>query len=144
MCRHFAGGARLHKKSSLTPPETTKRRPLVHVLPPSSGLRRARPECHPPQKRGRTPQGDTELMAKKQILGFKQALKLEQVDNGHSEPVQDWKHRPGSSGASASLCNPKPDGIFGNDRLQLKRLSCSFLDLSVPELSRLISHLCSP
>jgi len=51
----------------------------------------------PTTKSRRAPQGDTELMAKKQILSFKQALKLEQVDNEHSE-------RPGSSDDSASRC----------------------------------------
>jgi hypothetical protein len=32
-------------------------------------------------------------MAKKQVLGFKPAPRLEQVDDEHSERMQDWKHR---------------------------------------------------
>jgi hypothetical protein len=32
-------------------------------------------------------------MAEKQILGFKPAPRLEQVDDEHSECVQDCKHR---------------------------------------------------
>jgi hypothetical protein len=40
-------------------------------------------------------------MAKKQVLGFKPAPRLEQVDDEHSERVQDWKHRPRSCDDSA-------------------------------------------
>jgi hypothetical protein len=32
-------------------------------------------------------------MAKKQVLGFKPPPRLEQVDDEHSERVQDRKHR---------------------------------------------------
>jgi hypothetical protein len=39
------------------------------------------------------PQSDGELMTEKQILGFKPAPRLEQVDDEHSECVQDCKHR---------------------------------------------------
>jgi hypothetical protein len=35
--------------------------------------------------RRRTPQGDAELMTKKQVLGFKPAPRLEQVDKERSE-----------------------------------------------------------
>src|SRR6478672_10900864 len=45
--------------------------------------------------RRRTPQGDAELMTEKQVLGLKQAPRLEQVGDEHSERVQDCKHRPG-------------------------------------------------
>jgi len=41
----------------------------------------------------RTPQGDTKLMAEKQILGFKPAPRLEHVGDEHSERVQESKHR---------------------------------------------------
>jgi hypothetical protein len=34
-----------------------------------------------------------ELMAEKQILGFKPASRLEQIGDEHSEHVQDCKHR---------------------------------------------------
>jgi len=39
------------------------------------------------------PQSDVELMTEKKILGFKPAPRLEQVDDEHSECVQDCKHR---------------------------------------------------
>jgi len=55
-----------------------------------------RPEpSHPDQQRPvtatqsktrrRAPQGDTELMTEKQVLGFQPAPRLEQVDDEHSE-----------------------------------------------------------
>ena len=46
-----------------------------------------------PQTRWRPPQGDVELMTKKQILGFEPASRLEHVGDEHSEPMQDHKHR---------------------------------------------------
>jgi hypothetical protein len=46
-----------------------------------------------PQTRRRPPQGDIELMTEKQILGFQPASRLEQVDDEHSEPMQDHKHQ---------------------------------------------------
>jgi hypothetical protein len=39
-----------------------------------------------------TPQGDAEMMAKEQVLGFKP---LEEVDDEHSNRVQDCEHRIG-------------------------------------------------
>jgi len=39
--------------------------------------------------------GDAELMTEKQVLGLKQAPRLEQVGDEHSERVQDCKHRLG-------------------------------------------------
>ena len=45
--------------------------------------------------RWRAPQGDAELMTEKQVLGLKQAPRLEQVGDEHHEQVQDRKHRPG-------------------------------------------------
>jgi hypothetical protein len=42
----------------------------------------------PPSKtRWRPPQSDVELMAEKQILGFKPASRLEQIGDEHSERV---------------------------------------------------------
>src|SRR6266508_2643093 len=86
----------------------------ARAMPPQDGLRlnhlgrteQARPEQgHPYQQRPvtaaqsktrrRTPQGDAELMTEKQVLGLKQAPRLEQVGDEHSERVQDCKHRPG-------------------------------------------------
>jgi hypothetical protein len=40
--------------------------------------------------------GNVELMAKKTILRFKPAARLEQVGDEHSERVKDCKHRPQS------------------------------------------------
>src|SRR5437016_13639063 len=52
----------------------------------------------PPESktRRRTPQGDAEWMTKKQVLGFKPAPRLEQVDKERSESLQDCEHRPQS------------------------------------------------
>jgi hypothetical protein len=80
-------------------------------MPTQDGLRlnhlgrtkQARPEPgHPYQQRSVTaakskkrwcpPQSDIKLMTEKQILGFKPAPRLEQVDDEHSERVQDCKH----------------------------------------------------
>ncbi len=86
----------------------------ARAVPPKDGIRlnnagrteQARPELgHPYQQRPvtaaqsrtrrRMPQGDAELMTEKQVLGLKQAPRLEQVGDEHSERVQDCKHRPG-------------------------------------------------
>ena len=64
----------------------------------------ARPETgHPYQQsavnavqsktRRRPPQRNIELMAEKQILGFKPTPRREQISDEHSECVQDRKHR---------------------------------------------------
>jgi hypothetical protein len=81
-------------------------------MPTQDGLRpnhlhrtkKARPKPrHPYEQRAITatqskarrcpPHGDRELMAEKQILSLKPALRLEQVGDEHSERVQDCKHR---------------------------------------------------
>jgi hypothetical protein len=65
---------------------------------------RARPEPrHPNQQRAvateetntrwGTPQGDAELMSEQQVLGFQPEPRLEQVEDEHSEGVQDRQHR---------------------------------------------------
>jgi len=59
-----------------------------------------------------------ELLAEKQILGFKPASRLEQIDEQRSERVQDCKHRRKSCDDSASRGESKPDGIFGKDTSQ--------------------------
>ena len=46
-----------------------------------------------PETRLCPPQGDVELLTKKQILRFKPTARLEQVDNEYSERAQDRKHR---------------------------------------------------
>jgi hypothetical protein len=85
------------------------------TMPAKDGLRlndlrcteQARPEpSHPDQQspvtsaqsktRRRTPKGDVELMAKKQVLRFKPAWRLEEVDDEHCERMQEREHRPRS------------------------------------------------
>ena len=89
----------------------------TRTMPAKDGLRlndlrrteQARPEPgHPDQQRPvtaaqsktrrRTPQGDAELMAKEQVLGFKPARRLEEVDDEHYERMQEREHRPRSCG----------------------------------------------
>src|SRR5260370_5743204 len=103
-------------------------------MPPKDRLRlndlgrteQARPEPgHPYQQRPvtaaqsktrrRAPQGDAELMKKKQVLGLKPAPRLEQVGDEHSERVQDRKHRSERCDDSTSRRESSPDGIFGKD-----------------------------
>jgi hypothetical protein len=45
-----------------------------------------------PQARRRPPQGDVELMAEKQILGFEPASRLEQVGDEHCQQMEDREH----------------------------------------------------
>ena len=45
-----------------------------------------------PQTRRRPPQGDGELMAEKEILGFEPASRLERVGNEHCKQMKDCKH----------------------------------------------------
>jgi hypothetical protein len=52
--------------------------------PPSTVRRRLEGTARQDVRRS-TPQGDAELMTKKQVLGFKPAPRLEQVNNEHSE-----------------------------------------------------------
>ena len=48
-----------------------------------------------PQTMRRTPQGNIEMMPKKEILDFKPARRLEPVDGEHSNRVQDCERRIG-------------------------------------------------
>ena len=45
-----------------------------------------------PRTKWCAPQSDAQLMAEKQILGLKSALRLEQVGDHHAERAQDCKH----------------------------------------------------
>src|SRR5438477_2706432 len=111
-------------------------------MPPKDRLRlndlgrteQARPEPgHPYQQRPvtaaqsktrrRAPQGDAELMTKKQVLGLKPAPRLEQVGDEHSQGVQDRKHRSERCDDSASRRESSPDGIFGKDRVKWHQLT---------------------
>src|SRR5262249_23179240 len=53
-----------------------------------------------PKTRRRMPQGDAELMAKEQVLDFKPAPRLEEVDEEHCERMQEREHRSRSCGDS--------------------------------------------
>src|SRR5262245_41547517 len=48
------------------------------------------------EARRRTPQGDAELMAKEQVLDFKPARRLEEVDDKYCKRMQGREHRPRS------------------------------------------------
>src|SRR5262249_7644265 len=93
-------------------------------MPAKDGLRlndmrrteQARPEPGQPHHQGpvtaaqsnarrRTPQGDAELMTKKQVLDFKPAPRLEQVDAEHSERMQERKHRSRSCDDTTQRCD---------------------------------------
>jgi hypothetical protein len=53
----------------------------------------------------RTPQGDAELMTKKQVLDFKPAPRLEEVDGEHGERMQEREHRSRSCDDSTQRCD---------------------------------------
>src|SRR5262249_50905411 len=83
----------------------------------------ARPEPGQPDQQGpitaaqsktrwRTPQGDTELMTKKQVLDFKPSPRLEQVDAEHSERMQNREHRPRSCDDSTRRCDSQAGWNF--------------------------------
>src|SRR5256885_681533 len=100
-------------------------------MPAKDGLRlndlrrteQARPEPgHPDQEgpvtaaqsktRRRTPQGDAELMAKEQVLRFKPARRLEEVDDEHCERMQKREHRPRSCDDSTRRCDSQAGWDF--------------------------------
>src|SRR5947207_13148963 len=62
------------------------------------------------------PQGDAELMAEEQVLDFKPAPRLAEVDEEQCERLQEGEHRPRPCDDSTRRCDPKPDGIFGKHR----------------------------
>src|SRR5262249_188880 len=84
----------------------------TRTMPAKNGLRlndmrrteQARPDPgHPGQEGGvtavqsktrrRAPQGDAELMAEEQVLGFKPARGLEEVNDEHCERIKEREHR---------------------------------------------------
>jgi hypothetical protein len=90
--------APVHSKSSAVPSQNRLRLDHPHRA------KKAPPELsHPykqdaiaaakPETRSWPPKSDVELMAKKQVFGFKPTARLEQVDGKHSERVEDRKHR---------------------------------------------------
>jgi hypothetical protein len=118
----------------------TPERSEARTMPPKDGLRlndlrrteQARPELgHPdqqgpvtaaqPKARRRTPQGDAELMAEEQLLDFKPARRLEEVNDEHCERMQEREHLRDHAMILPDDATPKPDGIFGKDRSNLLR-----------------------
>ncbi len=65
----------------------TYKAPRVHHAQPGHRDQQRPVTAAQSRTRRRTPQGDVELMAKKQVLGFQPAPRLEQVDHEHSERV---------------------------------------------------------
>jgi hypothetical protein len=105
-------------------------------MPAKDGLRlndlsrtkQARPEPGHPDQQGPvtaaqsktrrcTPQGDAKLMAKEQVLRFKPARRLEEVDDEHCERMQEREHRPRDH--AMILPDDSPDAIFGRDRFSI-------------------------
>src|SRR6266699_5676148 len=96
----------------------------ARAVPPKDGIRlnnagrteQARPEPgHPYQQRPvtaaqsrtrrRMPQGDAELMTEEQVLGFKPARRLEEVNDEHCERMQEREHRSQSCDDSTRRCD---------------------------------------
>src|SRR5262245_1886139 len=108
----------------------TPKRREARTMPAKDGLRlndlcrtqQARPAPgHPdqqgtvtatqPKARRRTPQGDAELVAEEQVLGFKPARRLEEVDDEHCERMQEREHRcnnPSCFAPSSAVTNVIP------------------------------------
>src|SRR5262249_49810731 len=62
--------------------------------------------------RRRTPQGDAKLMAEEQILGFKPARRLEEVNDEHCERMQEREHRSRSCDDSNRRCDSQAGWDF--------------------------------
>src|SRR5262249_31175752 len=107
------------------PPERRETR----TMPAKDGLRlndlrrteQARPAPgHPDQQgavtaaktRRRTPQGDAKLMAEEQVLGFKPARRLEEVNDEHCERMQEREHRSRSCDDSTRPCDSQAGWDF--------------------------------
>ena len=125
----------------------TPERRETRTMPSKDGLRlndmrrieQARPEPGQPHHQGpvtaaqskagrRTPQGNAELMAKEQVLGFKSSRRLEEVDNEHCERMQDREHRPQSCDDSSRRCDSQAGWNFRKGQVN----SCALLFVSEP------------
>src|SRR5262249_26759603 len=76
-----------------------------------------------PKARRRAPQGDAELVAEEQDLGFKPARRLEEVNDDHCERMQEREQRSRSCDDSTRRCDSqagwdfrKGHRIFGGSR----------------------------
>ena len=109
----------------------TPERRETRTMPAKDGLRlndlrctkQARPEPGHPDQQGPvtaaqsktrrcTPQGDAKLMAKEQVLRFKSARRLEDVNDEHYERMQEREHRPRSCDDSTRRCDSQAGRYF--------------------------------
>src|SRR5262249_30627100 len=65
-----------------------------------------------PKARRRAPQGDAELVAEEQVLGFKPARRLEEVNDEHCERMQEREHRSRSCDDSTRRCDSQAGWDF--------------------------------
>jgi hypothetical protein len=103
----------------------------ARTMPAKDGLRlndvrrteQARPAPGHPHQQGpvtaaqsktrrRTPRSDAELMAEEQVLGFKSARRLEEIDNEHCERMQEREHRSRSCADSTRRCDSQAGWNF--------------------------------
>src|SRR5262245_46733880 len=116
----------------------TPKRRETRTMPAKDGLRlndmrrieQARPEPGQPhhqspvtaaqsKARWRPPQGDAELMAKEQILDFKSARRLEEVDSEHCELMQNREQCPRSCDDSTRRCDSQAGWNFRKAQARL-------------------------
>src|SRR5262249_15091792 len=92
--------------------------------------KQARPEPGHPDQQGPvtaaqsktrrcTPQGDAKLMAKEQVLRFKSARRLEDVNDEHYERMQEREHRPRSCDDSTRRCDSQAGRYFRKGQVWL-------------------------
>src|SRR5499433_1527952 len=74
--------------------------------------------------RRRTPQGDAELMAEEQVLGFKPARGLEEVNDEHCERIKEREHRSRSCDDSTRQCDSQAGWDFRKGQVSTCRNSC--------------------
>src|SRR5262249_35049947 len=102
----------------------TATHPAPCISTPSTGRPQSRASApgHPDQQgavtaaqsktRRRTPQGDAELMAEEQVLGFKPARGLEEVNDEHCERIKEREHRSRSCDDSTRRCDSQAGWDF--------------------------------
>jgi hypothetical protein len=84
---------------------------------------------------GCTPQGNIELMPKKDILKLKSAPRLEQVGDNCPKQMEHRDHRVDDELILPYRAN-RADGIFGNDRCPLVSLEQVFIGGKISSLPR--------
>ena len=66
-----------------------------------------------------SPQGDVELMPQKEILNFKPAPRLEQIDDKCGQQMEDREHRTGQCADSASPRESRRMELLGTTRIEM-------------------------